>query len=299
MNLYMHGKLLLTAEYAVLDGTPALAIPTQLGQQFTFEKSDTPGIHWKAFRHDGSLWNETSFTLLEANKNPQSFKGRLQQLIAACIEINVSARELFENLRVISRLEFPTDYGLGSSSTLVAALAAYARVDAYQLLEKTFAGSGYDIACATASQPLIYTRYDVPRALSVPWNPDFLDEVFFVHLNQKQNSRDSIALYGKSRVTDEGKSRFRESITQLTQQFVACGQLAEFEKLMQEHERLIAAQIHLEPIQEKLFKDYPGAIKSLGGWGGDFIMATRREARQYFSSRGYTTIYCARELLRL
>ena len=31
-KFYSHGKLLITSEYAVLDGAKALAVPTKLGQ---------------------------------------------------------------------------------------------------------------------------------------------------------------------------------------------------------------------------------------------------------------------------
>jgi hypothetical protein len=49
--------------------------------------------------------------------------------------------------------------------------------------------------------------------------------------------------------------------------------------------------IGLEPIKSQLFRDYKGAIKSLGGWGGDFIMATGDlVARDYFKNKGYDEV---------
>jgi hypothetical protein len=40
-----------------------------------------------------------------------------------------------------------------------------------------------------------------------------------------------------------------------------------------------------------LFNDYKGAIKSLGAWGGDFILVTGNEdSISYFKKKGYNTI---------
>ena len=39
-NFYSNGKLLLTAEYLVLDGAKALALPTKFGQDLEVKKID-------------------------------------------------------------------------------------------------------------------------------------------------------------------------------------------------------------------------------------------------------------------
>ena len=51
------------------------------------------------------------------------------------------------------------------------------------------------------------------------------------------------------------------------------------------------------PIKQKLFKDYPGAIKSLGAWGGDFILATRKNS-SYFEQRGYNTVISFNNMIK-
>ena len=38
------------------------------------------------------------------------------------------------------------------------------------------------------------------------------------------------------------------------------------------------------------FKDFKGEIKSLGAWGGDFILASGDDSPSYFKSKGYKTI---------
>jgi mevalonate kinase len=39
LDFYSHGKLLITSEYAVLDGAKALALPTRLGQKLSVSKN--------------------------------------------------------------------------------------------------------------------------------------------------------------------------------------------------------------------------------------------------------------------
>ena len=58
-EFYSHGKLLLSAEYAVLDGANALALPTKYGQTLKVKPIDTSEIRWKSFDHKGKLWFET------------------------------------------------------------------------------------------------------------------------------------------------------------------------------------------------------------------------------------------------
>ena len=65
--------------------------------------------------------------------------------------------------------------------------------------------------------------------------------------------------------------------------------LEEFEVLISKHETLVGELIQHPPLKTSHFADYPGAIKSLGAWGGDFFLATRTNT-QYFKDKGYNTI---------
>jgi hypothetical protein len=59
---------------------------------------------------------------------------------------------------VETHLEFDRSWGLGSSSTLISNIALWANINPYLLLEQSFGGSGYDVACAQANGPLLYIR---------------------------------------------------------------------------------------------------------------------------------------------
>ena len=61
-------------------------------------------------------------------------------------------------LELATNLDFPQEWGLGSSSTLINNLGQWLQINPYELLEKSFGGSGYDIAAAQSRSPLFYTR---------------------------------------------------------------------------------------------------------------------------------------------
>ncbi|MGB5555171.1 MAG: GHMP kinase, partial [Flavobacteriaceae bacterium] len=61
--------------------------------------------------------------------------------------------------------------------------------------------------------------------------------------------------------------------------------------LLTSHENTISNALGMATVQEKLFNDYSGKVKSLGAWGGDFILATNEnDPTEYFKEKGYETI---------
>lgn len=296
-SFYSHGKLLLTAEYLVLDGVNALAIPTKKGQWLFIEESDKPTLHWKSFDENGNLWFETNLIVEEntielAKKNEEENK-----IIQILIKILTTARELNPNFlssgkgfTIENRLEFNRKWGLGSSSTLINNIAQWAKIDAFSLLEKSFGGSGYDIACAQHDSPIVYSRNEgKPKVIEVDFNPEFKDHLFFVYLNQKQDSKASIKYYQSLPLKDFDKAE--ATANEITSKILNCTVLDEFELLINTHEEIISKIIKTPTVKSTLFPDYTGSIKSLGGWGGDFILVTGTLSEvEYFKAKGYSTI---------
>ena len=74
--------------------------------------------------------------------------------------------------------------------------------------------------------------------------------------------------------------------------------MKDFEKLLEEHEKIVSKTIQLKAVQELLFSDYFGQTKSLGAWGGDFILATgNEETPAYFKQKGFQTIIPYQDLI--
>ena len=60
---------------------------------------------------------------------------------------------------------------------------------------------------------------------------------------------------------------------------------------MEEHEALLSSILKIEPVKQRLFPDFFGMMKSLGAWGGDFVLATGDDKTiSYFKSKGYPTV---------
>jgi mevalonate kinase len=293
-----NGKLLVTAEYVVLDGAKALAIPTKSGQSLKIKENVANTIVWKSYDENGIVWFENEFSFKDTSttfsvKDPLSneVSHRVIQILKAAHQLNPEFLRFKKGYNVSTYLEFNRKWGLGTSSTLINNIAKWANIDAYQLLEKTFGGSGYDIACAQHNTPIAFQlqkHKNNPFVESVQFNPSFKDSLYFVYLNEKQNSRDGIKAYKTlNKVTT---SVIRE-INSITEAIVRSLSLSIFEELIIKHEQLIGELINETPIKSRLFSDYNGTIKSLGAWGGDFVLATSEtNPTDYFKSKGFDTI---------
>ena len=179
-----HGKLLLSGEYFVLDGAKALALPTQLGQSLNITFTNSNTIEWRAFDHDQSEWLQVDLAIQNLtilNCNNEASAKRLQQILAQAKKQNPTFLSDYKGLKVETTLEFPRKWGLGSSSTLIANLARWAKVDPYELLENTMGGSGYDLACAVNNFPIVYWRNEGKAQIKASsFNPPFKYFLYFV-----------------------------------------------------------------------------------------------------------------------
>ncbi len=289
-TFYSHGKLLLTAEYLILDGAKGLALPTKYGQDLTLEKIIDNQLIWESFDENNIVWFKSQINLPELNSdiNNETTK-TLLNILKEAKKLNNDFLNDHVGFRIKTKLTFPRNWGLGTSSTLINNIAKWAQVDAFDLLKNSFGGSGYDVACAQNSSPIIYrVKNKNPFIETVNFNPDFKEQLYFVHLNKKQNSKEGIRKY---RELKKNSLRMTDEISHLTMLLLNCTQISDFNHLLAEHEKIIASIIQLNPIQDQLFSDYFGQIKSLGAWGGDFVLATgNKDTPRYFKNKGFDTV---------
>lgn len=324
---------MLTGEYFVLDGAKALAFPTVMGQSLEFKtqslkfnvqglpepsgaglKTEEPlsgglkaerendevsslraqnpdKIYWRSLDHDNEPWFETEIdcaTLASTNQNQVGQK--LEQILRKARELNPDF--LLTGGEVTVKSDFNLQWGFGSSSTLVSLVAQWAQVDAYQIQFACFGGSGYDIACTTAAGPVLYQRWPQSQAKALSLHFPFSEQLYFVYLGQKQNSRDGIKHY-REMPSDKREASIAE-LNKITEAMLTCNTLEDFGKLLQAHEQIVGEAMATAPVKERLFADFDGQIKSLGAWGGDFVLAASRlseaDTHHYFKSKGYPTI---------
>jgi mevalonate kinase len=297
-NFYSNGKLLITGEYAVLDGALSLALPTKLGQSLNLKPNNTTNLYWKSFDHLKKTWFEASFeisTLTIKASGDMKTAEVLQKMLLEAKKLNPQFLSK-SGYHVETILDFPRDWGLGSSSTLLNNIAQWAEINPYTLLWNSFSGSGYDIACAKHNTPILYQlKNTIPKVTEIVFRPQFEDAIYFIHLNKKQNSREGISNYRKA-VFD--KQEFISEINTITKALILCEDLEVFKKLLIKHETAVSKVLQQKPVQELVFPDYHGAIKSLGAWGGDFIVAAGDSSTpSYFKEKGFPTIRSYREMI--
>ncbi len=291
LSISAHGKLLLAGEYFVLDGATSLAIPTTLGQHFEFLHQPSPisSLHWQSYDFQQKIWFETQLSgkdLTPTFSTNDAFSNRLIQILKAAQQLGAIFPK-GEN-KIQSHLDFPRAWGLGSSSTLIYAIAQWLGVNPFDLLQKTFGGSGYDIACANSETALFYTlKAQKPTWQPVLFNPPFREKIGFVYLGHKQDSREGIQTYRKK---GNPPRALVQEISYLAKALSHQGTVEEFISIIEKLEQLTGDWIQRTPVKSAQFSDFDGAIKSLGAWGGDFVMTVSPQGRsymqEYFQAKG-------------
>lgn len=292
-EFYSHGKLLITSEYAVLDGAKALAVATTYGQGLKILSRHHNHIKWTSFDDNDTPWfqaklKETRGYIEVISASNTTIAERLCQILNAAIQLSTTPFEL-NGLVIETHLDFNRNWGLGTSSTLINNIANWFQINAYSLLAETFGGSGYDIACAQLSKPLIYKLSSTgPLSTPVKLHWDFTNQLYFVYLNQKQNSRSGISDYrSRNRITEE----HIEQLNSITAALITTRSFEVFEALVQEHNTIISYLIGQDSLQQTVFSDFNGTIKNLGAWGGDFILVTSKtNPTSYFNSKGLSVV---------
>jgi len=294
MSTYQaNGKLLLTGEYLVLKGALALAVPTKYGQSMVVETRRATSLQWQAFKPEGPWFSTTLNNDLDVLTTDDPSKAqRLSEILKAVCKLNPTAFQ--KGLRFETRLDFDPEWGLGSSSTLIANLARWAGIDPYQLLRMTFGGSGYDIACATANQPIFYHLIgDKPQVHPVDFNPPFADHLFFVYQGQKQQSSKEVKSFNQ-RMQEYDCLDDVDAVSEISEALPNITTLADFRRFIDVHEDILAHCLDREPVRTQ-HPDFEGSLKSLGAWGGDFIMAATPwsydQVADYFKNKGLATVF--------
>lgn len=288
---------MISGEYLVLDGAKALAIPTKQGQKMQVKLIDEHKLNWKSYDDNGNIWLERVFHYpITIRKSDTKAVETLKKLFLSIQTQNSDFLKGKQGFSVETHLEFPRNWGLGSSSTLIYNLAKWANVDPYILLENTFGGSGYDIACAGNDNPITYQLHNNQRIIDeVNFNPIFSQQLFFVYLNQKQRSNKEVKKYQNQTVTE--KRTIVNLVSEITELMLKVSDVNDFELLMKEHEMLLSSVLHRKPVQHH-FKNYFGQLKSLGAWGGDFILATGNDdTPNYFKERGFDTVIKFKDMI--
>jgi mevalonate kinase len=300
-HFYSHGKLLLTGEYLVMKGAKAIALPLKLGQSLAISEQNTNHINWKTYELNKLIFTASfhlnTFDILQTTDKEKA--NYIQRLFKAVKLLSPDFLNHSKGLKVEAKVQFNMNWGFGSSSTLINNMAQWSQVDAFELHRMVSKGSGFDIACAGAKQPIVYQLTN-QKSISEPFefNPPLLSQLFLVYLNKKMATEQNINSFQPGQ---DLTNRLIPLINDITIKTITCVQLDEFQYLINEHERLIATYLQKKSVKDELFADFQGAIKSLGAWGGDFVLTASplsfETQKQYFEQKGFATILRLDELI--
>lgn len=290
---------MITGEYLVLDGALALALPTKLGQTLTVEPIEGGNLVWESKDSDNTTWFQHSFPHINKKIENNEVAERLRLILQQAKKQNPDfLKEL--GFKVTTKLTFPRNWGLGTSSTLIHLIAQWAKCNPFDLLFHAFGGSGYDIACAGADGPITYQLIEKNKPVfkAVDFNPSFKDQLYFVYLDKKQNSKEGIKRYRKLK---RNTPFAIEMVSSYTEAAIKINDFKDFESILKIHELSISDILEIEQVKSKYFADYWGVVKSLGAWGGDFVMVTSNrsytETKKYFNEKGFQVFLRYKELI--
>lgn len=252
-------------------------------------------IHWRSYDIHKVIWLEVVINTKDwsiAFSNNDSAAARLISILVTAKNLG-STVDFNQGFNIWTRLEFDQSWGLGSSSTLLSLVAQWTGVNPYQLASLTFGGSGYDIACALADGPISYQRNEShPTIQEIDFDPSYKDHLCFVHLGEKKDTQEALKMYASLKI--DNKQNIIQQINELNQRILKAKDIAAFCQVLDEHETLISSALKLKKIKEERFSEFNGSVKSLGAWGGDFVLAASTQnigkTITYFNSKDYKTV---------
>lgn len=288
---HANGKLLLTAEYLVLHGAKAIALPLKVGQHLSVSENDSSeSITWQAF-YDHQVWFSCEFSTIDFSIITTSHSGKAETL-----------RKLFQTIKRLNPdfqpkggtelktvLDTNPEWGFGSSSTLVSLLSQWSGADPFLLNELVFQGSGFDIACANADGPIFYIRNKKVKPIDLDY--EFSDKLFLLYSGHKMKTNSEVSTFLKK---TKPSDQLIHEVSALSDAFASCTNQNKFNELILLHENRIGDLIGKTPVKQEYFEDFEGEIKSLGAWGGDFYLISTTlpfsMVKKYFENKGLSTL---------
>ncbi len=297
-NYFSHAKLILLGEYAVLQGIDAICLPLSTGQNLIVNDVDSYEIQW--------VWTYKDHIIADIVFEPKTLK-----TLSGNPENAIWCRGLLELIRLYNpgflldkgcRLSFvnhfPEAWGLGSSSATISSLCRMAGVNPYLVNKRLMGGSGADIACTTRNNWFLYRmKLPEPEIWNIPVDYRFIKNSYFIYSGSKQATAEHLRTIASQ---NEAREVQWSVINSLVYRFLAATKLKDACDTLDEHEAFISNAIKRKTIGDE-FSDFPGKIKSLGAWGGDFFMALTTEkpefVKKYFGIKGFDTVFSWHELV--
>jgi mevalonate kinase len=303
-HYHANGKVLLTGEYMVMYGASALVLPLRLGQSMQVESTHYDRdalISWRA-EVLGEPWFSAMIRITDWTLKATTDEVVATKLIKLLQEAEKMNHLLFSpgsGYDIITNTSFNMNWGFGSSSALLANIAQWGMINPFELNFRISEGSGADVAGAISPGPVIYQKIKKHAVYSrLHFKPSFYKHLWLVYLGGKQDTTESVHAFMQ---THSVKQHHIDRIDQLTREIARTDTLEVFLQLIREHEIILSEVLGLPRIREAMFDDFNGEVKSLGAWGGDFVLAASEdsdtEIRAYFEKNGLHPVFSFDEIM--
>ncbi len=296
---YSNAKLMISGEYLVLHGATSLVVPLKVGQHMQVSVAGSEAkIRWNA-REMGKHWffaEIDSDTWSIERTNDPIIAGNLLKWLRETAALNPSLFGRYFEIK--TDMGFNRDWGFGSSATLTVNLAQWAQIDPFELHFRISEGSGADVAAALSDGPVLYRLINnKPHYRRVNFAPSFLNMLWLVYTGKKQDTQASIKQFKNSSTPT---ARDLKRLDEITLEMISCSHLREFAHLMAEHEKCLSGIRNIPSLKER-FSDFAGELKSLGAWGGDFIMAASEQEeesiKEYFLKKNMQVLFSLDQII--
>ncbi len=257
---------------------------------------------WESIDHLGNSWFRSHISLYDfspVDTNDEKVSKALQKTLQNAVRLNSEFLSKWNGYKVETHVEFPMDWGLGSSASLYHLIGQWAEINPLLLYFKIENGSGCDVACVVSESPIVYNVTDDEISYTpIKYSPKFHASLFFVHLNQKQDTAKGIKAYMK---VVKKRKELASKITKITREIMETSSVQKFSELIATHEDVIAYYTGFPKVKDVYFSDFSGEVKSLGAWGGDFVLAatemSNAEVNNYFKDKGFETVVAYKDMV--
>lgn len=275
VKLRASGKLMISGEYLVLDGARTWAIPTKYGQALTANPSPGAGLKWRSVDHNQKVWFEGLWDR-EGKLIDFTDSDTAETLHNLLHFSKLKGNNPFSGWNVSTEVDFPREWGLGTSSSLVALISKWLNVDPFELFDSSMTGSGYDVAVAYYNRGCVYRKGEVRKEIvNVDHVPTFVEHLYFVYSGKKQSSKSEVLRYANIDLSK--RTALVPEVNKLTQELLTTKQLSDFQIAMRQHESLLGTILERKTLNEE-WVEIDGAMKHLGAWGGDFFLLASDKA---------------------
>lgn len=257
-------------------------------------------VHWITKDHKGNKWFECKLNLIDfaIDKTNDEEKAQfIQTLIKSAAQLNSDFLSKWKKYKITCDLGFDPSWGLGTSSTLIANLAAWAELSPFELFFDTQEGSGYDVAAAVSAGPLLYQKSEEELSFETfDWNKELADAICVFYQGHKQSSLEEVRAWKSNKVW---KQKDVKQVSDISESLADCENIADAMALLGDQLKLME-RILDRTAYDGRFSDFEGLIKPLGAWGGDFGLALHHEVaytQKYLAEKGIETVFRLGDIL--